>query len=352
MTTRSERSLRHPRWLIRTFPLLLAVHAPFAHAQWAIAIADAPAAVIRGTNLYSVNVNQRLATDDMIQSGASGVLLLQDDAGSVMALGPDTRILIEANARISLLSGWLKVAHQCAATPCVEPAVETERGRVDIGDHAAAIVAVLAAPDRVSEAFSESGNQKLEAAANGASSPDSVTLAEGQFAAIVSDDAPVVSKPRPSPAFLAAMPIAFRDALMRVPTTGKLRDDLPSPLRPVSFEDVAPWLTSGLPARNQPATRFVDRFHPRLADAAFKQHIDQNASVLPEWQAAAPAPKPAPEVRVAQKSTSAKIGTVAAKEGATLSQAQVSGGASAAVPAAASGDSGNWLTRLFGKLHH
>lgn len=353
MTTRSERSLRHSRWLIRTFPLLLAFNAPFAHAQWAIAIADVPAGVIRGANLYSASVNQRLATNDMIETGASGILLLQDEAGSVIALGPDTRILIEANARISLLRGWLKIAHQCAASPCAEPAIETERGAVDIGDHAAAIVAVVATPELVSEAFSESGNQKLEVAANSASTPDSVALAEGQFAAIVSD-APVVPKPRPSPAFLAGMPIAFRDALVRVPTTGKLRDDLPSPLRPVSFEDVAPWLTSGLPARNQPATRFVDRFHPRLADAAFKQHIDQNASVLPEWQAAAPVPKPAPEVRVAQKSTSAKTGPVGGKGGVSqaLAQAQVNGGASAAVPVGASGDSGNWLTRLFGKLHH
>jgi hypothetical protein len=340
MTTRTERSLRPSRWLTWAIPLLLAFNVPLAHAQWQIAIADAPAAVIRGTDLYSASVNQRLATDDMIEFGASGILLLQDDAGNVMALGPDTRILLEANARISLLRGWVKIAHQCAVPPCAGPVVETERGTLEIGDHAAAIVAAIPAPDVVSEAFSESGTQKLVIPANGTSTPDSVALAEGQFATIASN-APANLKPRPSPAFLAGMPIAFRDALMRVPASGKLHDTLPAPLRPVSFDDVAPWLMSALPARNQPATRFVDRFRPRLADAAFAQHVEQNSSALFEWQAVEPASKPAPDIRVAQKSTITKAGPGVAAKGA----------ASAAVPIAASSGSANWLTRLFSGLH-
>jgi hypothetical protein len=356
MTTRSERSSRLTRWLIRTLPFLLAFNAPFAHAQWAIAIADAPTTVIRGTDLYSASVNQRLAENDMIESGTSGILLLQDDAGNVMAFGPDTRILIEANARVSLLRGWLKIAHQCPASPCAAPVVETERGTVEIGDHAAAIVAIVGAPQPVTEAFSESGIQKLTVPGNGASTPSGAVLAEGQFATIASDG-PANLKPRPSPAFLDAMPIAFRDGLIHVATTAKPRDNLPAPLRPVSFDDVAPWLTSALPARNQPGTRFVDRFRPRLADVAFKQQVDQNALALPEWQAAAPAPKPAPEIRVAQKSTTAKTGSVAAKGGTAKggiaeAQANGNGAAPAAAPIAASGDSGNWLTRLFSRLHH
>ncbi len=168
---------------------------------------------------------------------------------------PDTRILIEANARISLLSGWLKIAHQCVAPPCAAPAVETERGTVEIGDHAAAIVAVVAAPDLVSEAFSESGIQRLAVPGNGGSATDDTVLAEGQFATIASN-APVNLKPRPSPAFIDAMPIAFRDALIHVAAAGKLHDNLPAPLRPVSFEDVAPWLMSALPARNQTRNPF------------------------------------------------------------------------------------------------
>jgi hypothetical protein len=334
--------------------MLLAFNAPFARAQWAIALADAPPDVIRGTDLYSASASQRLATGDIVESGKSGIVLLQDDAGNVMALGPGTQILIGENTRISLLRGWLKIAHQCAAAGCPAPAIETERGTVDVGDHAAAIVAALAVPDPLSEVFSESGVQRLEPPGKGAST-DSVAVAEGQFATI-SANTPAILKPRPSPAFLDGMPIPFRDALIRVVIAGKLRDNLSAPIRPVTFDDVSPWLTSALPARNQAATRFADRFQPRLADAAFKQQVEQNATALPEWQAAAPAPKPVPETRVAQKSTTVRSGPVAARGGVALAQGSGNGNgngnAGASAPIAASGDSGNWFTRLFGKLHH
>jgi hypothetical protein len=329
-----------PTWLI---PLVLAFNVPFAHAQWGIAIADAPATVIRGTSVYSAGVTQRLAADDMIEAGATGILLLQDDTGDVLALGPGTRILIGSNAQVSLLSGWVKIAHRCRAAPCAGPAVETERGTLDIGDHGAAIVAVVSTPEPLSEAFSESGSQKLNVRAGGTATPSSLVVAEGQFVSIASN-APAALKPRPSPAFLAGMPIPFQDALMPVTVPGALHDTLPAPLRPVSFDDVSAWLTSALPERNQPATRFVDRFRPRLADAAFEQHVQQNLSVLPEWQAVEPAPKV--DVKLAEKSPVVKARPGGATERVGQSKSEASGGNAAGAPQ----DSGNWLTRLFGGL--
>jgi hypothetical protein len=346
MTIQSECSVWPCRWLIWPIPLLVAFNVPSAYAVWNIAIADAPATVIRGTELYSANANQRLKTDDMIESGTRGILLLQDDAGNVMALGPSTRILIESNARVALLTGWVKFAHECTASECLAPAVETERGTIEIGDHAAAIVAAISAPDPMSEMFSESGSQKLDVPSNSTSTSDSVVLAEGQFASIASNK-PSDLRPRPSPAFLAGMPIAFRDALTRVPTAGKLRDNLPSPLRPVSFDDVAVWLTSALPARNQPGHSFVERFRPRLADAVFEQHVEQNFSALPEWQGVLPAPSPAPVTRLAKKSTIVKVGP----SGGTERVPQAGSDTSTENASAPSEDSGNWFSRLFNGLH-
>ena len=346
MTIQSECSLRPCRWLIWPIPLLVAFNVPSAYAAWSIAIADAPATVIRGTELYNANVNQRVAVDDMVESGTTGILLLQDDASNVMALGPGTRILIESNARVALLTGWVKIAHECAASECLAPAVETERGTLEIGDHAAAIVAAVSAPDPVSEMFSESGTQKLDVPSNSTSTSDSVVLAEGQFASIASNK-PSDLRPRPSPAFLAGMPIAFGDALTRVPTAGKLRDDLPAPLRPVSFEDVAVWLMSGLPARHQPGHSFVERFRPRLADAVFERHVEQNFSALPEWQGVLPAPSPAPVTRLAKKSTIVKVGP----SGGTERVPQAGSDTSAENASAPSKDSGHWFSRLFDVLH-
>jgi hypothetical protein len=346
MTIQSECSLRSSRWLVWPIPLLIAFNVPSAYAVWNISIADAPATVIRGADLYSTTVNQRVATDDMVESGATGILLLQDDTGNVMALGPGTRILIEPNARVALLTGWVKIAHECTASACLAPAVETERGALEIGDHAAAIVAAVSAPDPVTEMFSESGIQKLEVPTNSTSTPDSAVLAEGQFVSIASNKH-FDLRPRPSAAFLSGMPIAFGDALTRVATTGKLRDDLPAPLRPVSFDDVAIWLMSGLPARRQPGNSFADRFRPRLADAGFDQQVEQNLSALPEWQGVLPAPRPKPVIELAKKSTIVK----SEPGGGTERVRQAGSDASAQNPPGPPKDSGNWFSRLFNGWH-
>src|ERR1700688_505759 len=124
MTIQSECSLRPCRWLIWPISLLVAFNVPSAYAAWSIVIADAPATVIRGTELYNATVNQRVAIDDMVESATTGILSLQYDADSVMALGPGTRILIEANARVAVLTGWVKIAQECAASEFLAPAVE------------------------------------------------------------------------------------------------------------------------------------------------------------------------------------------------------------------------------------
>jgi hypothetical protein len=342
MTIQSECSLRSSRWLVWPIPLLIAFNVPSAYAAWNISIADAPATVIRGADLYSTTVNQRVATGDMVESGTTGILLLQDDTGNVMALGPGTRILIEPNARVALLTGWLKIAHECTASACLAPAVETERGTLEIGDHAAAIVAAVSAPDPVTEMFSESGIQKLEVPANSTSTPDNAVLAEGQFVSIASNK-PFDLKHRPSAAFLSGMPIAFGDALMRVATTGKLRDGLPAPPRPVSFDDVAMWFMSGLPARRQPGNSFAERFRPRLADAGFEQHVEQNLSALPEWQGVLPAAKPKLATKLVKNNAIVKV----APSGGAERVPQAGSDASTENPTEPTKDSGNWFSRLF-----
>ena len=346
MTIQSECSLQSCRWLVWAIPLLVAFNASSAYAMWNIAIADAPATVIRGADLYNAAVNQRVATDDMVESGTTGILLLQDDVGNMMALGPGTRILIESNARVALLTGWVKIAHECTASACLAPAVETERGTLEIGDHAAAIVAAVSAPDPVTEMFSESGIQKLEVPTNSASTPDRAVLAEGQFVSIASNK-PFDLRPRPSAAFLSGMPIAFGDALTRVATTGKLRDDLAAPLRPVSFDDVAMWLMSGLPARGQPGNSFADRFGPRLADAGFELHVEQNLAALPEWQGVLPGPRPKPVIKLPKKSTIIK----SEPSSGTERVPQAGSDASAQNPPGPPKDSGNWFSRLFNGWH-
>jgi hypothetical protein len=200
---------------------------------------------------------------------------IQDDNGTLVALGAQSRAMLQADERIALLRGWIKIAYACKAASCPQRIVETERGAIRLstgtGTSAAAIVAT---PDDAGDiaVFSESGVQTL------ALKPP-LTINAGSFAA-VPDSAPAHILPRPSSAFLAAMPAAFRDALQPLAVDAKPSSAAVKPLRPATYDDIAPWLTSTLPARK----RFAARFHTRLADSAFRASIESHLNALPDWR--------------------------------------------------------------------
>ena len=67
------------------------------------------------------------------------------------------------------------------------------------------------------------------------------------------------------------MPAAFRDALQPLAIDATPSSTALKPLRPITYDDIAPWLTSTLPARK----RFAARFHTRLADSAFRADAEK-----------------------------------------------------------------------------
>jgi hypothetical protein len=267
-----------------------------AHAHWTIASADSVTTVIRGTNLYQLRAGEPLRDEDLIESPLHSVVQLQDDAGNLLALGAQTRVLLQTGSRVSLLDGWLKVAHGCTAQPCAVPVVDTERGTVELGTSAAAIVAALPVGTAGTVAiavFSESGTQTLTASPRQGAALVHTAIAPGHFAYFTANAPPQVS-PRPSSAFLADMPIAFRDALQRMPTAPGTHESAIKPLRAATYDDVSAWLLSALPARK----RFAVRFRPRLADPAFRHAVDQNLKALPEWRVLLYPPAPKSDARL------------------------------------------------------
>lgn len=264
-----------------------------AQAAWTITSADAPATVIRAANVYQLGVGEALRDDDLIASPPRGVVQLQDDAGNLLALGAQTRVLLQAGPRVALLDGWLKVAHPCAAAPCKALDIDTERGSIELGTNttasAAVVVAALPGTDRDKSTiavFSESGTQTLAVSARKS------MITPGSFA-YVTVSAPPQIAPRPSSAFLTDMPVAFRDALQRLPVAPAAHDSPVKPLRAVTYDDVSAWLASDLPARK----RFPARFRLRLTDQAFRRAVDQNLKALPEWRVLLYPPPPRPDAR-------------------------------------------------------
>jgi hypothetical protein len=265
-----------------------------AHAGWTIASADAPATVIRATNVYQLGAGEGLRDDDLIESAPRSVVQIQDDAGNLVALGAQTRVLLQAGPRqtrshVSLLDGWLKVAHTCTTQPCATPFVDTERGTLELGANGAAVIAALPSADggkSTIAVFSESGTQTL------ADSARRSTITPGSFAYATASAPPQIAQ-RPSSAFLTDMPVAFRDALQRLPVTPAAHDSAIKPLRATTYDDVSAWLVSDLSARK----RFPARFRPRLTDPAFRRSIDQNLKALPEWRVLLYPPAPRPDAR-------------------------------------------------------
>jgi hypothetical protein len=251
----------------------LAVLSSPARAAWTLVSADSPVTVVRAANVFALGAGEPLRADDLIQSPRQGIVQIQDDDGTLVALGAQSRVMLQADTHVALLRGWMKIAHACGAASCAQRVVETEHGAIRLSTNTST-AAIVATPDDTSDIalFSESGTQTL------AVKPP-LTINAGSFAEI-SGNAPAHLLPRPSSSFLAAMPAAFRDALQPLAVAATPSRAAPKPLRAATYDDIAPWLTSTLPARK----RFAARFHTRLADSAFRGSIESHLNALPDWR--------------------------------------------------------------------
>jgi hypothetical protein len=289
------------RALRRLAPFALLLLAPYANAAWTLVQADAPVAVIHETGRYQANAGQRLGLDDIVETPASGGVQIQDDAGNSVALGHDTRVLLMRDARIALLGGWMKVQHACnanaanASANCTAPVIETARTTITPADDSALVIAATAAnyqsantqdatAPNTDAVFCESGAASMVGISGSHGKAAPVKLDAHRFATHPAASDTIAVAPRLDPAFVAAMPVTFRDALRVLPVPTPVRNDPPAGIRPVAYDDVSDWLGSGLAARKDPSTRFTSRFHARLSDPAFRRAVVQHIHDLPDWR--------------------------------------------------------------------
>ncbi|WP_322029026.1 hypothetical protein [Paraburkholderia sp. J76] len=241
-----------------------------AHAAWRLASTDAPIVVVRGANVMLAAAGDILRDGDLLES-RDGVAHLQDEHGTLAALGPQTRAMLTAAAHVALLSGSLKIASAaCESARCEPVRVDTEAGTIEVGPGAAAIVA---APENTQtlDVFSETGTQTFAA-------KPPTPIPAGRFA-IIDNRGHVQPFARPTEAFVARMPVAFRDALQPLVAANPARVAPPS--RAAAYDDIAPWLNSKLPERKA----FPARFRSRLADRGFREEIQVHLNTLPDWRA-------------------------------------------------------------------
>jgi hypothetical protein len=263
----------------------LLVIAPYAHAGWTLVRADTPITTIHAASVYQAEAGQRFAPDDLVENLTGGVAQLQDESGNLIALGPDTRAMLTGDAHIALLRGWLKMLHTCSVANCATPVVETARTRITVADHAALVIA--AAPSGYASAdavFCESGAAQLLALDKAIARAAEVRLDAHQFALRAQANQTFAVSASPTPDFVAAMPLPFRDALRPLPVPASPRNPPAHGQRPVAYDDVADWLSSALAVRTAQSTRFTVRFRARLSDPSFRRAVQQHVNALPDWQ--------------------------------------------------------------------
>ena len=277
-----------PRHIAAVLLLSAAPLSAVAALNGVVTVADGePFTIIRGDKLLTATKGVAVGAGDFIETQTGNFVVAELPDGSIVALGPSTRVYLIERADIPtfvLMRGWLKLDAHPAGKGRAHNAVSSR-----LGASTPQGVLILHAGDREDEAFHESGTMTLLIHDRGGRLSARETKVNQFF--VGEDRTVATSAPRPSAAFVAAMPVPFRDPLPDGLAKGpKFRPAEPKYVREVSYSDVSGWLTISREWRSG----FVERFRGRLKDPAFFAAMDARLPLHPEWTAILHPPPPPP----------------------------------------------------------
>jgi hypothetical protein len=246
----------------------------------AVTILEGQALIYRGSGRLHAAEGVRLAAGDIVETGADTFAQVEAADGTVLQLGPSTRLLaLAAPARgkggrsLYLMGGWVKLA-SAKRDSAAGPGFELRAPSFEIAPNAA--VLVLQSTPAELMLFVEAGEARLGERAQGA--PVEVSLRSGSFYQRKPPARGAVNAGVPA-AFVGAMPRAFRDSLP--PRLERFRDRRVAPREaaPFGYADVEAWLKA------EPSVRrpLMPRWRPKLRDPAFRAALVANLSSHPEW---------------------------------------------------------------------
>jgi hypothetical protein len=251
-----------------------------------LTLAEQPVRLIRGAAVFKAPAGVALQKDDILETGAGGAQV-EAGADAIVALGPQTRVLVanlavdaRAPIELNLLQGWAKVQARGRRAVVTTPALQVSM------PSGATIVHAAGGQDAV---FAEEGEQLVARIDEKGRAGTPMKLGAEQYAQIdASKPQPVAG--RPPRGFVTALPPAFRDRLASVRSVPNAGKALPVRERDADFADVGAWLQSPLPARKS----FVARFRPRLAEPAFRKELDRTLGQSAEWKPVLHPVRPSP----------------------------------------------------------
>ncbi|SAL03695.1 hypothetical protein AWB78_06658 [Caballeronia calidae] len=244
-----------------------------ARAGQYILVPEGTVTLIRATTVFNVDAPIALEQGDLLATAAQGSAQLESD-GTTIGLGADTHIAIDAapgGDALALLSGWIKIARtRPDATESLSIDTATLDGAMRDG------AAVLHASRDATSLFIETGAMTLALPGHA----DVRQTLDGDHYAAREAGKPLDASTRPAPAFIAGMPLPFRDPLVALSTPVKGKLIVASQGRPATFADLAGWLSAPLGIRRG----FVARFRPLAEREPFRSQVRQNLRDLPEWR--------------------------------------------------------------------
>jgi len=268
---------------MNTRPLLQALRIGFAiaclcalqsaRAGQFILLPEGMVTLIRATTVFNVDAPIALEEGDLLATAAQGSAQIEAD-GAIVALGADTRIAIHAardNISLALLSGWIKIASTRTAAPESFP-IDTAVLDVTMREGSA----VLHASRDATSLFIETGGLTLALPGHA----DARQPLDGEHYAERDAGKPLDVSTRPTPSFIAAMPLRFRDPLALIPVPAKAKLSVPAQGRPATFTDLADWLVAPLDIRRS----FAARFRPLAQGEPFRSQVRQHLRDLPDWR--------------------------------------------------------------------
>lgn len=273
-TTHMQLSRVRIRCLLPALALMAAMYGHAQDAGTVTLLKDTPLRVIRGVSVLQGVEGMRLRAGDFLQTGPAATAQAQlEFPGAIVELGPSTQIFVDrlgaAGTEIVVAAGWLKEETTSGSFRFDSPlaSVTTQRGSV-----------LLHSSENGADIFIERGAAQVIA---GGSAPIGSSAEKIFFTR--RGGKPVTAAGRPSPEFVDAMPVAFRDVLPpRLDRFAGKKAPEPRSDHEVSYSDFERLLS--LPAQWRKG--LVERFKPRLRDRAFRQGIEAHIAELPEWKAA------------------------------------------------------------------
>jgi len=239
-----------------------------------ITILDGSAAILRGGSRLGAAEGVRLQDDDVLETAPATFLRLEYALGPFLDLGASTRLMLGSyattgNARPApyLLAGWLKVTDRGKGGSQIASVASP---RMDVTDfQGVSVIHVGVEPSMV---FIESGEARV---LDRRWHP--MELEDGEYLQLEGHKAPVRA-PRPSAAFLAAVPTPFRDSLpARLPLFAGRSVD-PRVLGTFHYKDVEAWLNNRAVAH-----RLVHAWEAKASDPEFRAGLIANLAEHPEW---------------------------------------------------------------------